>query len=159
MTDLKHAFWSRMDDVQAGMLGLKSGPRLIPMAPSVDDDVPDHIWFITAHGTDLAQATAQGAQPARFVVADGSAGLYADIDGTLAQVDDAQALDEVWSVFASAWFDEGKEDKDICLLRFSPASADVSVTPTSGAKVLFEIAKGNLTDDRPDMGTQGPITF
>ena len=159
MTDLTHDFWTRMDDVQAGMLGLKGNHPLIPMAPQVDDDVPGHVWFITAQDTDLAQATAAAPQPGRFVVADGGAGLYADVEGTLAQVENDAALDEVWNRIAAAWFEDGKQDGDVRLLRFTPATAALSVTPTSGAKFLYEIAKGNMSDDDPDLGSKGNVTF
>lgn len=159
MTQLMHEFWGRMDDVQAGMLGLKNSDRLVPMSPSVDGTAPGHIWFITAHGTDLAEATAHGPQPAKFVVADGGAGLYADVDGTLAQITDKTTLDDIWSVFAAAWFEDGKDDTDVCLLRFTPAKTEMSVTPTSGAKFLYEIAKGNMTAQKPDVGTSGIVTF
>ena len=96
MTDLRQEFWKRLDDVQAGMLGLDGQDRLVPMSPQVDDDVPGHVWFITAKGTDLAEGVASGPKDARFVVADAKSGLYADVAGQLRQSNDREALDEVW---------------------------------------------------------------
>ena len=159
MTNLKHEFWNRIDDVRAGMLGAVAGGRLVPMSPSYKEELGPHLWFITAHGTDLEITTRTGAAPARFVAAESSAGLYADVEGSLAQVDDAATLDKVWSVFAAAWFEDGKSDPDVRLLRFTPSEAEVSATPSNGAKVLYEIAKGNLTDDTPDVGSQGKVQF
>lgn len=159
MTDLKHEFWTRLDDVQAGMLALKGQGRLVPMSPQVDDDQPGHIWFITANGTDLAKGVAGGPQPARFVVADPKSGLYADVDGQLRQSNDSEALDDVWSFVADAWFEGGESDPDVCLLQFTPRSAEVSVTSGSGAKFLYEIAKSKLTGAKPDAGAQGHVTF
>lgn len=158
MTDLVKEFWNRMDDVRAGMLGVKGHGRLIPMAPQVDDDVPGHIWFITAQGTELANAVATGPQAAQFVVTDDKAGLYADIDGMLTLSADDDALDEVWSGMAAAWFEDGKADDDVRLMKFTPSAGEVSLTE-GGVKFLYEIAKANLTRDTPDYGAQGPVTF
>lgn len=159
MTDLKKEFWKRIEDVRAGMLGIKGQGRLVAMSPQVDDDYRDQIFFITANGTDLAKAVAAGEQTAQFVVADASSGLYADVEGTLRRSTDREALDEVWSFVSDAWFEGGQHDPDVCLLQFTPAQGELSVTPTSGVKFLYEIAKANLTDEKPDVGSQGTVTF
>lgn len=159
MKDLKHEFWDRIEDVRACMLGLADKGPLVAMSPQVDDDLPGHIWFITAKGTDLAKAVESSVQPARMVVSADSQGLYADVLGTLERSTDREALDEVWSFVADAWFEGGQHDPDVCLLRFTPKSADLSVTSGSGVKFLYEIAKAHITDDKPDMGEQGHITF
>ncbi|OAN81000.1 general stress protein [Jannaschia sp. EhC01] len=159
MADLTHEFWDRIEDIRSGMLGIKGQGRLVPMSPQVDDDVPGAIWFITAKGTDLANGVAGGPQPAQFVVSDDGEGLYADIDGMLERSTDREALDEVWSFVADAWFDGGKHDPDVCLLKFTPASGEVSITDGGGAKFLYEIAKAHLTSETPDSGHQGNVVF
>lgn len=159
MDDLKTEFWDRMEDVRTGMLGIKGQGRLVAMSPRIDDDMPGHIWFISAKGTDLAKATATGPCDARLVLADDSAGLYADIDGTLTHSTDREALDEVWSFVADSWFEGGKADPDLRLLRFTPREAEVSVTTTSGVAFFYEMAKAKLTDEKPDVGSQGIVRF
>ena len=158
MTDLKNEFWERVEDVRACMLGFKDQGPLVAMSPQVDDDLPGHIWFITAKGTELAKGVASGDAAARMIVADDSAGLYADISGTLSHSIDREALDEVWSFIAGAWFEGGQHDPDVCLLRFTPSEATLSVA-SGGAKFLYEIAKANITGDKPDAGENGTITF
>lgn len=94
--------------------------------PPSDDDTAAYIWFITAHGTDLVDKTIHGPQPARFVAADGSAGLYGVINGTQSQVHDKKTLDCIWNTVAAAWFDKGKQDPDTSLLRFSAVTANLT---------------------------------
>lgn len=159
MADLKKEFWDRIEDVQAGMLGFASDNRLVPMSPQIDKDDHGHIWFITAHGTDLVNGTEAGPQPAKFVICDQKAGLHADIEGTLSLSGDRAKLDKIWSVVAAAWFEDDKQDPDVRLLCFKPAKAEVWETSTSGIKFFYEIAKANLTDTKPDAGKQGTITF
>ena len=159
MTDLKGEFWERMEDVRTAMLGIKGVGRLVAMSPRTDDDAPGAIWFITANGTDLAKGTVSGPCAAQLVVADDAAGLYADVEGTLAHSTDREALDEVWSFVADSWFEGGKADPDLRLLRFTPREAEVSVTTTSGVAFFYEMAKAKLTDEKPDVGSQGIVRF
>ena len=144
--DLKTAFWNRIDDVQAGMLGA-GGARHVPMSPYADKD-NTALWFITAKDTDIAQAAETSAE-ANFVVADPKANLYASIDGQVTQVNDSAKLDELWSAVAAAWFEDGRKDDEIRLVRMTLSKAEVWAT-TGAAGFLYEIAKANVTDDTPD---------
>lgn len=159
MKDLKSEFWERMEDVRTGMLGIKGQGRLVAMSPKFEDDKPGKIWFISAQGTDLAKATAAGPCDAQLVISDNDQGLYADIDGTLSQSTDREALDEAWNFVADSWFEGGKADPDVRLLCFAPRQAEVSVTTTSSLTFFYEIAKAKLKDEKPDVGDQGVVTF
>ncbi len=159
MTNLREEFWNRIEGVNGAMLGFAADNRLVPMSPQIDDDDETAIWFITAQGTDLVKGVASGQQPARLVVSSDGQGLYADVSGELELSTDRAKLEKLWSAVASAWFEEGKDDPDVRLLKFTPRTAEVSVTPESGLKFLYEIAKANITGTKPDAGDQGTITF
>ena len=160
-TDANSDFWSRIGDVQAGMLGLANdGGKLVPMSPALRDEPDGKIWFISAAGEDLVTDTASmNALPARFVIADAKSGIYANIEGILAQVEDDAVLDELWNIMASAIFDGEKEDEDIRLLAFTPQMAGAWFSTTSGVKFLYEIAKAKVTGAKPNMGYQADLTF
>ena len=153
--DLKNAFWNRLDDVQAGML-IAGGSRAVPMSPYADRD-ENAIWFITAAGTELAHTASTSAQ-ASFIVADPKANVYATIDGQVTEVQDPQKLDELWNAIAAAWFEDGRQDDDIRLVRMTPTRAEVWATAT-GAGFMYEIAKARMSDATPDAGEHGTITF
>ncbi|MHA6325586.1 pyridoxamine 5'-phosphate oxidase family protein [Roseivivax sp. CAU 1753] len=154
-TELKDAFWSRMDDVQAGLL-TASGTRPIPMSPNADR-AENAIWFITARGS-AADDGAKANGDAAFYVADAKANLYATVDGTLSVSHDSAKLDEIWNVVAAAWFEDGRDDDAIQLVKFTPREAEIWAT-TNAAGFLYEIAKANLTDDTADAGDHGRVTF
>ena len=159
-TDAKADFWDRVDDVQAGMLGLTTDGKLVPMSPALREERDGKIWFISAAGEGLVSDTSTGgAHPARFVIADAKSGLYANIEGTLSQVEDDLVLDELWNIMASAIFDGEKDDENIRLLEFTPQTAGAWFSTTSGVKFLYEIAKAKMTDAKPDMGYQADLTF
>ena len=159
MSTSKEEFYSRLEDVQAAMLGVVSDTKLVPMSPYFEEDAPEAIWFITAQGTDLVNAVSSGPQKARFVVGDGGVGLYADINGMLSLSDDKDKLDDIWNIVASAWFEDGKQDADLRLLKFTLSDAEAWITPTSGVKFFYEIAKANFTDTKPNTGEQVSLTF
>ncbi|WP_323718607.1 pyridoxamine 5'-phosphate oxidase family protein [Paracoccus aminovorans] len=150
-------FWDRLEKVNSGMLGLVEAPRLVPMSHYVDRDSRT-LWFITAKGTDLVQAVAGGGKPALHAVADESGGLFARLDGTLALSDDRAKLDELWNAVASAWFEEGKQDPDLQLMRLDLTGAEIWLTGGS-MRFLYEIAKSKVTGAKPDMGEHFALSF
>lgn len=155
MADLNQTFWNRLGDCRTGMLSATAAPAA-PMSHYVD---AEHraLWFITAKGTDLGKA-ADGTSKAQYIVSDDDAQLYTRIDGTLTTVNDPAKLDELWSVFAAAWFEGGKKDDDVQLIRMDLSEAEVWST---GGKLSFfyEIAKANLGGGKPDVGQHGTLRF
>ena len=158
MTDtLKEQFWDRLEDTRTGMMAAGDA-RAVPMSHYIDDDdKAPVIWFITAKGTDLAQAAANGAA-GEYIVSSNDEALYARIDGRVSISNDAAKLDEIWNGVAAAWFEGGKQDDDIQLVRFDLTEAEVWATGGS-FKFLYEVAKAHLTDRKPDMGDHGTVRF
>ena len=150
-------FWSRLDGVNSGMLGLIEDARLVPMSHYADAE-SGRLWFITASGTDLARALAAGGREAVHVVAAEGKGLFARIHGTLTLSDDAAKLDELWNAVASNWFEDGRQDEDVQLLRFDLAEAEVWATGGS-LSFIYQIAKSRVTGDKPDMGEHFNLSF
>ncbi len=153
--DLKTAFWDRIGDVQAGLLSAGS-KRAVPMSPYADRD-SNAIWFITAEGTDLSKAADTSAE-AHFSVADPKANLYATIDGQVTRVDDPKKLDELWNAVAASWFEDGRQDDDIRLIRMTPTKAEVWAT-TGAAGFIYELVKSRVSDEKPDAGEHGVVSF
>tara|TARA_B100002049_G_scaffold210790_1_gene173422 strand:- start:196 stop:693 length:498 start_codon:yes stop_codon:yes gene_type:complete len=160
MTDresLTDSFWNRLDDINVGMLGVTEDMRLVPMSHHADRD-RRALWFITAKETDLAKSASAGGLAAIHIVTDGGAGLFARIHGTLSLSDDREKLDELWNAVASSWFEDGRQDPDVQLMRMDLSEAEIWAT---GGKpsFLYEIAKSKVTGKKPDMGEHDTIRF
>ncbi len=156
MTDtLKEEFWDRIEDIRTGMLGTDNA-RAVPMSHYADKDA-NVLWFITATGTDLAK-TAQTGASAEYVVISDDEHLYARIDGKVQAVTDPAKLEELWSAVADAWFEDGRTDDDIQLVRMDLSEAEVWATGGS-LSFIYAIAKAHITDEKPDMGQHGTIRF
>lgn len=148
-------FWNRADDITAGMLSADEAPAR-PMAHTAKPE-DNALWFITAKGTDIANAAAQN-KHGTYVLSCSHAQLYASINGQLTVERHEDKLDEIWSPMAALWFDDGRQDDDICLVRFTPQDAEVWATDGT-AKALFEFAKARITNTRPNVGHYGKVTF
>ncbi|WP_134681736.1 pyridoxamine 5'-phosphate oxidase family protein [Paracoccus ravus] len=157
MSDEEQTFWKRLQDINAGMLGTHERMKLVPMSHYADPD-EKALWFITAEGTDLVEEVKGGAKPAIHVVGDAAGKLWARIEGRLELSDDPAKLEEIWNSVASAWFEEGKRDPDLRLLRFGLSEAEIWST-TGGIGFLYQIAKANLTGDKPDIGDHFQLRF
>ena len=156
-TQIKQEFWDRLDDTRVGMLSAGSA-RPVPMSHYVDEETATPtLWFITAKDTDLAKAAGGGA-PGTFIVCSSNGQLHARIDGTLSRSEDRAELDLLWNQIADAWFEGGQQDPDVQLLRFDLSEAEVWLTGGS-LKFLYEIAKAQLTGEKPDIGEHAVLTF
>ncbi|KZY05710.1 MULTISPECIES: pyridoxamine 5'-phosphate oxidase family protein [unclassified Sulfitobacter] len=154
---LKETFWDRLADTRTGMLATKDS-RAVPMSHYIGEDSGRNVlWFITANGTDLSRAAATGAS-AEYLVSSNDESLYARIDGRVTQSDDKAQLDKLWNGVAGAWFEDGKQDSDVQLIRMDLTEAEVWATGGS-MHFLYEIAKAHLTDEKPDMGEHGTLRF
>lgn len=153
----RDTFWKRLDGINAGMLGCAPDWRLVPMSHYADRD-QSALWFITADGTDLVKAVEGGPQQAVHVVSEGGDKLYARMEGTLELSNDKAKLDEIWNAVASSWFEDGKQDEDVRLLKLKLSTAEVWAT-TGGLGFLYEVAKSKVTGAKPDMGEQYEIAF
>ena len=80
------------------------------------------------------------------------------MQGSLTVANNPDKLDEIWSPVAAAWFDDGREDDDVRLLAFRPTEGEIWTTD-GAAGFLYEVAKANMTEAKPDMGDHGRVTF
>jgi general stress protein 26 len=151
-------FWDRIDDVRAGMLGTDGGPRFIPMSHYTDRKA-NCLWFIAANGTDIVSAAQAGPIRSRYLASSADEGLYANIEGSLSVENDLRKLDELWNAVASAWFQDDERDPDVQLLKMGLTQAEVWSTTTKSLSFLYQIAKANFTDEKPDVGRHFRIAF
>lgn len=150
-------FWKRLESVNAGMLGTTGDLKLVPMSHTADPDAAA-LWFITAAGTHLVEQCESAAQDALHCIASGDDKLYARLEGRLELSRDEAKLDEIWNPVAASWFEGGRDDPDIRLLKLALTSAEVWTT-TGGVGFLYELAKNKVTGKIPDMGEHFDLSF
>ena len=99
------------------------------------------IWFFTGRDNALVQHLADGH---RAIAAFSSKGhdLFASIKGDL-HIDTRRAVvDRLWNPFIAAWFEGGKDDPDLVLLRLDAERAEIWLNESNllaGVKMLLGI--------------------
>ena len=141
--EIAEKFWKAVKSDRTMMVGLPEveGAMSQPMTAQLEDgNKRGPIWFFTARDTDLAFDLDGGAHraTAQFVAKDHD--LFAAIDGQLFIDNDPAMIDRLWNPFAAAWFEGGKADPKLQLLRFEPEHAQIWLNDHSllaGVKLLF----------------------
>ena len=117
--ELEARFWTAIRKDMTVMLGLGSEIVYRPMTAQLATE-EDHgpAWFFTSTDTDLGRHVRDGgAQQASFHFVSKGHDIWATVSGTL-QVDMNRAMiDKLWNPHVSAWYQGGKEDPKLLLLR------------------------------------------
>jgi general stress protein 26 len=77
---------------------------------------------------------------------------YVSISGGAALVHDRAMIEELWNVQAEAWFDDGKDDPAVALLKVHAESAEYWELDTPRPLALVKYARAVATGRPPDVG-------
>lgn len=141
--ELKRRFWKSLKSDMTVMLGLPTvrGVHPRPMTAQFEGDAGGPIWFFTARDTELAEHISRERRAA-FTFASKGHDLFATVQGTLAVDNDRATIDRLWNPFVAAWYEDGKDDPKLELLRFDPDDAEIWLNGSSlvaGVKALLHI--------------------
>jgi general stress protein 26 len=94
-----------------------------PMTAQIEGD-SGPIWFFTSSDTEMGKGLKR-AKKSRISFASKGHDLFAHIHGAIQIDNDKAAIDRLWNRFVAAWFEKGKDDPKVTLLRFDPDKAEV----------------------------------
>jgi general stress protein 26 len=139
--EIEAKFWKSLKSDRTLMLGLAGADEAHaqPMTAQLDGDGRGPIWIFTSKDTDLAQAIGERHEAVAQFASKGH-DLFASIDGVLNVDNDRAAVDRLWNPFVAAWFEGGKTDPKLQLLRFDAREAQIWLNENSlfaGIKVLL----------------------
>ena len=125
--------------MMVGLAGVQDGLGQ-PMTAQLDGDRKEGpIYFFSAKDTELVQDMG-GRHRATAHFASKGHDLFAAIDGELVADNDPATIERLWNRFVAAWFEGGKDDPNLQLLRFEPDRAQIWLNDHSlfaGAKLLL----------------------
>lgn len=129
---LKRKFWEELKDDRTLMLGLRGveDDRTRPMTAQVDlpegadKDDGGPIYFFASRNEGVGQDLKNGCRAVATFVSKGH-DLFAHIHGTLEESTDRSVIDRLWNPFVDAWYEDGKDDPNLILIRFHATRADV----------------------------------
>lgn len=143
--EIEAKFWKTLKSDMTVMLGLAGREEGLaqPMTAQLDPDQEGRgsIWFFTAKDVDLVEALGSGGKATVQFVAKNH-DLFASLDGQLTPDSDPARIDRLWNRFVEAWYEGGRSDPKLRLLRFDPDRAQIWLTGNSmvaGVKMMLGI--------------------
>jgi general stress protein 26 len=124
--------------------------RLVSRPMAVQErEFDGDLWFFTedpSHKTDEVRANPQ------VNVALESGKGWISISGTAEVVRDQARIDQLWSMSAQAWFEQGREDPAVALLKVTAHSAEFWTADEPRPLVLLKYAKAAVSGGHPQVG-------
>lgn len=140
--ELEEKFWKELGSDMTVMLGLSHAEagHARPMTAQIENG-RGPIWFFTAKDTGIVQKL-NGTAPAFANFASKGHNLFASVTGKLTLDNDRAVIDRLWNTFIAAWYEGGKDDPKLALLRFDADEAEIwedASSLISGIKLMLGI--------------------
>ena len=123
--EIEARFWKELKASPFVMLGL-NGARdghTQPMTVQSDGDSGPFYIFATKDNS-LVDALSESDRAVATFTGKGH-DLYASIHGSLSVETDRSKVDQFWNNHVAAWYEQGKDDPRLCLLRFDTEQAQI----------------------------------
>jgi general stress protein 26 len=136
--DIERRFWKALRADMTMMIGVTDAAPLRPMTAQIEVD-RGPIWFFTSTESGLADSSADNGYALATFAAKGHE-LFARLEGTVRRDDDRAVIDRLWNRFIAAWYEGGKDDPKLVLLRFDADRAEVWLNESSlftGIKLML----------------------
>lgn len=135
IADLTDKFWHALDSSRTAMLatlGATSAPAR-PMTAQTDEDIEDgSLYFFASRDEGVGQEVLAGAQTASFTFQSKDNDILASAVGPIAAVNDRAMIEKLWSPMAATYYENGKDDANLLLLRFTPPEFEIWRSSTTG---------------------------
>lgn len=140
--ELEAKFWSALKSDMTMMLGLDGveDGHARPMTAQLEGD-RGPIWFFAARDNAIVQKLAEGDRAIATFTSKGH-DLFATVHGRISLDNDRAMIDKLWNRFVAAWYEGGKEDPKLALLRLDAERAEIWLDASSivsGIKLLLGI--------------------
>jgi general stress protein 26 len=123
--ELQEKLWKALASDRVVMLGLDGAEEghTRPMSAQTEGD-KSPLWFFTAKDSQMVKLLGNGQRAIATFTAKGH-DLFASLQGTLRLDNDRRTIDRLWNRFVAAWYEGGKDDPNLALLRFDATRAEV----------------------------------
>jgi general stress protein 26 len=119
--DIRKLMWKALADSPFLMIGLTgTDDHSQPMTAQLDKDADGEFWFYTNKQNRLAPG---GPAMAQFSAKGHD--LFACLKGQLTEETDPAVIDRYWSKQVAAWYEHGRDDPNLMMLRFNLDDAEI----------------------------------
>lgn len=138
--DIEAKFWKALKSDMTMMLGLDGveDGHARPMTAQLEGE-RGPIWFFTAKDNSIVRKLGEGNRAIATFASKGN-DIFATLHGRLSLDNNPAVIDRLWNRYVAAWFEGGKTDPKLALLRLDPEKAEIWVDASSlvaGIKLLL----------------------
>jgi len=149
--------WEHLKGAKFVMLGSpEPNEHMQPMAPQIDDE-GGAIWFYANTSSDIVKAV--NARPGDVHMCVTENDYQACLRGSIQEEKNDATIEKYWSSVVAAWFEGGRSDPDLTMLKFQPKDAAIWASSKNPITFAWEIAKANMKDRTPDVGDRASVDF
>lgn len=130
----------------------------ITTRPMALREVDNHgnLWFLSSRSSNKNFEIKHDNRVQLFF-AKNSDNHFLSVYGTATIYRDQSKIEEIWTPIAEAWFEEGKKDPDVTVIKVKPEDAYYWDTKDGKVISLFKIAVAVVTGIRTGGGIEGTI--
>jgi general stress protein 26 len=155
MTDAHEELWERIKEIRPAMMTTVEPDGSLRSRPmwTQGDEFDGSLWFFT--GGDAPKVDELQRNPhVGLSYADPDKDLYISVSGRAQLVHDKAKAEELWNVFAEAWFPGGVDDPHLALLRVDVEHAHYWEDKKPKVLQFAEIVLGAIRDTPPKSGEE-----
>ncbi|MEQ4565832.1 MULTISPECIES: pyridoxamine 5'-phosphate oxidase family protein [Micrococcaceae] len=145
-----------INGAKIGMVTTVNEQGALVSRPLAVQDVKDDgdMWFFTGLGT---SQVAHVRNDPRVNVSFGKNTEWVSVAGNAEVVTDRQIIRDMWNQTVEAWFPDGPETPEVCLLRVDSESAEYWTSPGGTAATVLQWVKSKVTHSRMSVGESGTV--
>jgi len=140
--DIEARFWKELRSAPFLMLGLVDARdgHTQPMTAQLDGEADKGpIYFFTTRDNGLVEALSGSSQRAIATYTAKGHDLFASIHGRLATEADNAVIDRLWNPHVEAWFEGGRNDPRLTLLRLDAEKAELWLGGSSAGAMITRL--------------------
>ncbi|WP_137167500.1 pyridoxamine 5'-phosphate oxidase family protein [Salinimonas lutimaris] len=151
--DIRTTMWKAMADSPNVMVNLTAKyQHAEPMRAQLDEDADSEFWFYTTKTNRIAEG---GEAMVQF--ASKGHDVFACIRGVLVKEDRQEIIDKYWSNAVEAWYEKGKEDPSLQMMRLELKDAEIWQADP-GFKGIFKMLRGKNVEPE-EMGEHEKVNL
>lgn len=146
------------EDINIGMLCTNLDNTPISTRPMATQKVEDdgEIWFLSDKNSNHNQDI-KNDDRVQVIYAHPGKSSFLSLYGTAEILYDRQKIEELWTKMAEVWFQKGKEDPNITLIRFMPEEGYYWDTKTNKMIAFLKMAASLVMGKTMDDGIEGKL--
>ena len=126
-----------------------------PMAvQEVDDE--GNLWFISS-ATSNKNFEIKKDDDVQLFFSNSSSSQFLSFYGHATIYNDEEKIEELWNPIAKAWFEDGKDDVKVTIIKVSPSNVYYWDTKDGKIISLIKMAGAALLGTKPDIGVEGKL--